>query len=58
MVSLAAGPGVRLPEVRSRLAAQGFDPIGNTPQEFAARFRADHATYAKIVRQARIPLQD
>ena len=48
---------IRLPDITSRLAAQGFDPIGNMPQEFAARFQADHATYARIVKEARIPLQ-
>jgi tripartite-type tricarboxylate transporter receptor subunit TctC len=47
---------IALPDVKSRLASQGFEAIGNTPEEFSARFLHDHATYAKVVREARVPL--
>jgi hypothetical protein len=32
--------------------------VGSTPEQFAAKYKADLATYAKVIREARIPLQD
>ncbi len=49
---------IALPDIRERFAKQGFEAIGNTSQEFSARFHADSATYAKVVREAKIPPQD
>ena len=46
------------PEVQVRLKAMGNDPLGSTPEEFAAKFRADLAKFASIVKAAQIPLQD
>ncbi len=47
-----------LPDIRAAFAKRGFEGIGNTPQEFNARFQADAATYAKVVREAKIPPQE
>jgi hypothetical protein len=33
-------------------------PVGSTPDEFDGRFRADIAKFARIVKDARIPMQD
>ena len=49
---------IALPDIRERFAKQGFEGIGNTPQEFSARFQADAATYARVVRDAKIPPQE
>jgi len=49
---------IALPDIRERFARQGFEGIGNTPQEFNARFQADAATYARVVREAKIPPQE
>jgi len=38
-----------LPEVRKQLAAMGMEPVGNTPEQFAAELRADHAHWATFV---------
>jgi tripartite-type tricarboxylate transporter receptor subunit TctC len=46
------------PEIRARFAEWGFDPVASTPQEFAVRYQADVALYARVIREARIPLQD
>ena len=46
------------PEVRERIVALGQEPVGGTPQEFDARFRADLATFARIAKEAGIPPQD
>ncbi len=42
------------PDVRDRLAGQGIDAIGNTPQEFAAYIRSETVKYAKVIKQAGI----
>lgn len=38
--------------VQEALTAQGFTATGSTPEEAAARFQADMAKYAKLVRQS------
>ena len=38
-----------LPDVRERLADVGFDPIGNSPAEFAAYLRSESVKWAKVV---------
>jgi tripartite-type tricarboxylate transporter receptor subunit TctC len=38
--------------VRERLAALGAEPVGNTPDEFAAYCQAELAKWAKIVRES------
>jgi tripartite-type tricarboxylate transporter receptor subunit TctC len=45
---------VQLPEVRERLAAEGAEPVGNSPEEFAAHIKRELARWAKVIRQARI----
>ncbi len=37
-------------EMRERLAAQGADPVGNTPDQFAAFIKAEIEKWAKIVK--------
>ena len=41
---------VRLPEVRESLRAQGTDPVGSTPEEFARYLRTEIDKWAKIVK--------
>jgi tripartite-type tricarboxylate transporter receptor subunit TctC len=41
---------VKLPEVREKLSTQGADPVGGTPEEFAAYIRAETAKWAKVVK--------
>ncbi len=41
--------GITTPESRERLGTLGGDVIANTPVEFAAFIRADHAKWAKLV---------
>jgi tripartite-type tricarboxylate transporter receptor subunit TctC len=42
------------PDVRERYAVLGNDPVGNTPDEFAAQIRADLAQWKAIVERAKI----
>ncbi|MGZ8267739.1 MAG: Bug family tripartite tricarboxylate transporter substrate binding protein [Burkholderiales bacterium] len=43
---------VHAPDVRSRLEAQGAEPAGSTPAEFAAQIRREYELNAKIVKIA------
>jgi len=39
------------PDVKEKLAADGADAVGNTPEQFGAHIRAEVAKYAKLVKQ-------
>ena len=43
---------VRSPEIRSQLEAQGHDPAGGSPEALGKFLRAEHAKYAKVVKQS------
>ncbi len=45
---------LRAPEVAVRLKAEGYEPIGSTPQEMAASIAAESATWARVVKAAGI----
>jgi tripartite-type tricarboxylate transporter receptor subunit TctC len=49
---------LRTPEVHERLVTQGGNElVTGTPGEFAALIRSDLRTYAKLIKDARIPAQ-
>ncbi|WPB55523.1 tripartite tricarboxylate transporter substrate binding protein [Xylophilus sp. GOD-11R] len=43
-----------LPEVRERYAKGGFEPVGNTPEQFAVQIKDDLARWGKVVKDASI----
>ena len=45
---------LRTSEAREWFSAQGAEAVGDTPEEFGARIRAEYARWAKIVREAGI----
>ncbi len=45
---------LQAPDVKERFAAQGVDPIGSTPEEFAAFLKSEVARWAKVVKAAGI----
>jgi len=45
---------LRQPDVRQRFAADGADPVGNTPEEFAQFIRSELDKWAKVARGAGI----
>jgi tripartite-type tricarboxylate transporter receptor subunit TctC len=49
---------ISTPEVRERFPALGYEPVGSTPDDFGVRFKRDLTVYARVIREARIPLQD
>jgi tripartite-type tricarboxylate transporter receptor subunit TctC len=57
-LSAEAVKGLRSPDVLQRLPALGQVPVGSTPDEFEAQFKADIEKFLKVVKVARIPAQD
>jgi tripartite-type tricarboxylate transporter receptor subunit TctC len=45
---------LQLPEMKTRLAADGADPIGGPPEKFAAFIRADIVKWAKVIKAANV----
>ena len=41
---------LQIPEIRSKLVAQGADPAASTPEQFADYLRAETAKWAKVVK--------
>lgn len=41
-----------MPDVRARLTAFGFEPLGNTPAQFMERYRADYPRTAELIKAA------
>ncbi|MBI2225769.1 MAG: tripartite tricarboxylate transporter substrate binding protein [Betaproteobacteria bacterium] len=48
------GKLLRLPEVRERLAATGSDPVGSTPEEFAAQIKRELKQFGSVIKAAGI----
>lgn len=46
------------PDVRERLKTFVAEPVASTPEAFAQKFRDDVAKFAKIVKDANIPMQN
>lgn len=40
---------LRLPEIRDKLAHEGIQPVGNTPEEFTSYIRSETAKWGKVV---------
>jgi tripartite-type tricarboxylate transporter receptor subunit TctC len=42
------------PDMKARLAELGLEPVGSTPEEFAARIRSEIVSWGKVIRAANI----
>jgi tripartite-type tricarboxylate transporter receptor subunit TctC len=49
---------VKLPDVIERLRAGGNEPVGNSPEQLGALYRADIERFAKVIADAKIPKID
>jgi tripartite-type tricarboxylate transporter receptor subunit TctC len=45
------------PEVKAAFVAQGMDPVGDTPAQFAGYMREESAKWGKVIREANIKAQ-
>ena len=43
-----------IPEVRERYLNNAFDPVGSTPEAFAAQIQADYARWGQVVKEANL----
>jgi tripartite-type tricarboxylate transporter receptor subunit TctC len=57
-VQQAAAKALAAPEVRERLPALGQIPVGSTPEQFDAKYKADVDAFQRIVTNAKIAPQD
>jgi tripartite-type tricarboxylate transporter receptor subunit TctC len=57
LLSRTIAKGVAEPEVKERLAALGFRPVANTPDEFAARIKLEIEKWGKVVRDADLKIE-
>ena len=48
---------IAMPDVKQRLAAVGFVPVGDTPAEFTAFLKAESEKWGKVIRDGKITLQ-
>ena len=58
LIQREAVKALNMPDVKGRLLAMGQELVGSTPEEFGAKYKADLAQFARVVKEARIPLQD
>ncbi len=49
---------INLPDVLEKWPGWGYEPVGGTPEEFSAKYRSDIDVFAKIIRDAKVPLVD
>jgi tripartite-type tricarboxylate transporter receptor subunit TctC len=45
---------LRTPEVRERMSSQGNEPVGSTPEQFAALIKAELVKWAKVIKESGI----
>ena len=57
LLSRTVAKGVAEPEVKARLAALGFRPGANTPDEFAARIKLEIEKWGKVVHAANLRIE-
>lgn len=58
LVQREAKKALAAPDVRERLQAIAYEPVGSTPDEFARLFAAEVAKFATLVKDAHIPMQE
>jgi tripartite-type tricarboxylate transporter receptor subunit TctC len=46
---------VQQPDIKSRFAADGAEPVGSTPEQFGAYIKSELAKWARVAREAGIP---
>lgn len=49
---------VQMPDVKARIRSDGAEPIGNTPEQYAAYIKSEIEKWAMVVKSAGIKVQD
>ena len=58
LIQREVATAVAAPDVAERLKAMSYEGVGSTPEDFGAYFRSEIAKFARIVREAKIPVQE
>ena len=48
---------LRMPDVREKLLSQSAEPVGDTPQQFSAFMRSEHARWVKVIKTANVRIE-
>jgi tripartite-type tricarboxylate transporter receptor subunit TctC len=56
-VAEAVSKAVNYPDIAKRYIELGIDPVGNTPEQYAAQIRVDIAKYAKAVKASGVKVE-
>lgn len=48
---------VTLPETRDKLLSMGFDPVGNTPEQFSGYINTEINRWGKVIRDAKLKIE-
>jgi len=48
---------LKVPDVAERLSGLGAEPVGNSPEQFAAFIKAEIAKWKKVIQDAKVDLQ-
>jgi tripartite-type tricarboxylate transporter receptor subunit TctC len=57
-VSADIGKVLAMPDIQEKLASQGAEPAYANPEEFARIIKDDIVRYAKVIKEANIPMVD
>jgi tripartite-type tricarboxylate transporter receptor subunit TctC len=58
LIQRETAKALQAPDMRARLAALSYEPVGSAPAEFDAFFKSELARFADVMKQAHIPPQD
>jgi tripartite-type tricarboxylate transporter receptor subunit TctC len=58
LIQRETAKALQAPDMRERLTALTYEPVGSTPAEFDAFFKSELTRFAGVVKQAHIPPQD
>jgi tripartite-type tricarboxylate transporter receptor subunit TctC len=48
---------VAQPDTKGKLLAMGFDPVGNTPEQFSAYISSEITRWSKVIREAKLKIE-
>ncbi len=57
-LNAAIAEAVKSPDVAKRMAADGSTPVGSTPEQFSAHIKSEIAKWRKLVKEAKLELQE
>jgi tripartite-type tricarboxylate transporter receptor subunit TctC len=56
-LSVEINKALQHPDVKAKLALQGAEPLGSSPEEYAAYVKSELARWARVVKQTGVTLE-